>query len=70
MMVVTPTKTPPKKSPRTCVSSSVLVKGRLPHWSDLDNIWGDALLEACEEFRAERERRAALAIADDVGGGP
>ncbi len=39
----------------------------VPMWHELDRIWSDALLEAVEEYR---ERRAALAVADDAGGGP
>ena len=27
-----------------------------PTWSDLDNIWGDALTEAAKEYLEKRER--------------
>ena len=29
----------------------------VPMWHELDNIWGDALLEACEEFEEKSNRR-------------
>lgn len=38
--------------------SSAPAKGRLPKWSELDNIWGDALTEAAKEYLQKRKGSA------------
>jgi hypothetical protein len=38
-------------------------KGRLPKWSDLDNIWGDRLKEALKEHLKEKGSQPSPPVA-------